>query len=173
MPSILFKSLIIGMLGIVSSLPGAKAYKFHPFYVSVTEVNHNAKTKTIEVSCKMFAEDMENVLKQNYKASVDLTNNNLEAENNHLINDYMAKHLSLNIDSKPTAFKFVGFEKEKESVYCYLEVVNVASVKKISISNTILYDFKKEQINIVHVIVNGKRESIKIDYPQNQANFSF
>jgi hypothetical protein len=67
----------------------------------------------------------------------------------------------------------VGFEKEKESVYCYLEVANVPSLKKISISNSILYDFKKEQINIIHVMVDGKRQSVKIDYPQNLANFSF
>ncbi|MCW3112230.1 MAG: hypothetical protein JWR18_626 [Segetibacter sp.] len=161
------------MVGIVLSITPANAYKFHPFYVSVTEVSHNARTRSIEVSCKMFAEDIENVLKQNYKASVDLTNNNLQAENNRLMNDYMLKHLSFSIDLKPTAFKFVGFEKEKESVYCYLEVANVPSLKKISISNSILYDFKKEQINIIHVMVDGKRQSVKIDYPQNQANFSF
>jgi hypothetical protein len=83
------------------------------------------------------------------------------------------KHFSINIDSKPANFKFVGFEKDKESVYCYLEVVNVPAIKKLSVSNSILYDFNKEQMNIIHVINNGNRESTKLDYPKNQANFSF
>jgi hypothetical protein len=121
----------------------------------------------------MFAEDIEDVLKQNYKTAVDLGNDKLQPQNNNLLNDYMLKHLSFNINSKIVNFKFVGFEKEKESVYCYLELLNVPSVKKISVTNSILYDFKREQINILHVLVKGKRESTKIDYPQNQANFNF
>jgi hypothetical protein len=83
------------------------------------------------------------------------------------------KHISFNVDAKPVPFRYVGYEKDKESVYCYLELLNVPAIKKLVVTNTILYDFKKEQINIVHVMVNGKRESTKIDYPQNQANFSF
>ncbi|GEO08058.1 hypothetical protein SAE01_05540 [Segetibacter aerophilus] len=136
-------------------------------------MNYNEKSKSFEVSCKMFAEDIEEVLKQNYKTAVDLGNDKLQSQNNNLMNDYLAKHISFNINSKALNFKFVGFEKEKESVYCYLEVVNVPAIKKLSVTNSILYDFKKEQINIIHVLVNGKRESTKIDYPQNQANFNF
>jgi hypothetical protein len=136
-------------------------------------MTYNAKTKSIEISCKMFAEDVEDVLKQNYKIKVDLSNDKQQAQNNNLMNDYIVKHFSINIDSKPANFKFVGFEKDKESVYCYLEVVNVPAIKKLSVTNSILYDFNKEQMNIIHVINNGNRESTKLDYPKNQASFSF
>jgi hypothetical protein len=136
-------------------------------------MTYNAKTKSIEISCKMFAEDIEDVLKQNYKIKVDLSNDKQQAQNNNLMNDYIVKHFSINIDSKPANFKFVGFEKDKESVYCYLEVVNVPAIKKLSVTNSILYDFNKEQMNIIHVINNGNRESTKLDYPKNQASFSF
>ena len=40
---------------------------FHPFFVSVTEMNHNAKDKTLEISCKLFADDFEKGLEQVYK----------------------------------------------------------------------------------------------------------
>ena len=173
MPSLIYKLLTISIFVIAPFSTPVKAYKFHPFYVSVTEMNYDGKTKSFEVSCKMFAEDIEDVLKQNYKTNIDLSNDKMQARNNNLMNDYMVKHLAFNIDSKPTGFKFVGFEKDKESVYCYLEVLNVPAVKKLAVTNSILYDFKKEQINIIHVMFNGKRESTKIDYPQNQASFSF
>lgn len=173
MPSALYKSFLVFCFIIVSFNFSANAYKFHPFYVSVTEMTYNAKTKSFEISCKMFAEDIENVLRQNYKTAVDLSNDKLQSQNNHFLNDYLIKHLSLNIDSKPVNYKFVGSEKEKESVYCYLEVVNVPAVKKMTVNNSILYDFKKEEINIVHVIINGNRQSNKLDYPQNQLNFTY
>src|SRR6267378_1432289 len=47
---------------------------FHPFHVSVVEVNHNAADKTFEISCKIFTDDLEKVLAQNYKTRVDLIN---------------------------------------------------------------------------------------------------
>lgn len=136
-------------------------------------MNYNQKNRSVEISCKMFAEDIEDVLKQNYKTAVDLSDQKLLTQNNNLMHDYMAKHFALNIDAKPINFKFVGFEKDKESVYCYLEVLNVPGMKKLAVTNSILHDYKKEQINIIHVVVNGNRESTKLDYPKNVANFSF
>ncbi|MEI8059397.1 MAG: DUF6702 family protein, partial [Ferruginibacter sp.] len=32
----------------------------HPLFVSVTEIEHNAKDKTLEISCKIFTDDFEN-----------------------------------------------------------------------------------------------------------------
>lgn len=173
MTSTIYKSFFTSFFCVLSVFVSATAYKFHPFYVSVTEINYNAKTRSLEISCKMFAEDVESVLQQNYKTNVDLSNEKQLTVNNRLMNDYMVKHLSLNVESKPVNYKFVGFEKDRESVYCYLEIPNISGIKKIGVNNSVLYDFKPEQINIVHVIVNGNRESTKLDYPKNQANFSF
>ncbi|MBD0279981.1 MAG: hypothetical protein ICV81_18740, partial [Flavisolibacter sp.] len=120
-----------------------------------------------------FAEDMEDILKKNYKTAVDLGNTNQQAQNNKLINDYITHHLNLSTDGKQAPLSYVGFEKEAESVYCYFEVRNTPSVKKIDVVNSILQDFSDKQINIIHVIVGGNRKSYKLDYPQKQVSFSF
>jgi len=146
---------------------------FHPFYVSVTEINHNAKEKTLEVSCKIFVDDMEDALKKNYAVSVDLANEKQLAQNNRLIADYVVHHLSVTADGKSAKLQFVGFEKDKESVYCYFEVPNVATLKKIDLTNSLLQEMHQEQINIMHVVVNGARKSYKLDYPAKQASFKF
>jgi len=44
----------------------------HPLYISVTEVNHNAKDKILEVSCKLFTNDFEAALEKMSGAHVDL-----------------------------------------------------------------------------------------------------
>lgn len=145
----------------------------HPFYVSVTEMNYNSKSSSLEISCKMFAEDVEDVLEQNYKRTVDLANNKQLAQNTNLIKDYASKHMSLTINSKPVTLTFIGFENEKGSIYCYLEVPGITAINQLAIKNSVLYDYKEEQINIVHVTVNGNRKSTKLDYPQSVANFNF
>jgi hypothetical protein len=168
------KSFLIPFIAFgLFTIKPTSTYARHPFYVSVTEMKHVAKTKLLEISCKMFAEDMQDVLRQNYKTGVDFDNNKLEAQNNKLINDYIVKHLALSIDGKAALLKYVGFEKENESIFCYFEVDNIPPPTKVVITNSILQDFKPEQINIIHVIVNGNRKSTKLDFPEKQASFTF
>ncbi|HEX8315487.1 MAG TPA: DUF6702 family protein, partial [Flavisolibacter sp.] len=76
-------------------------------------------------------------------------------------------------DGKALQLNYVGFEKEKESVYCYFEVTNISSVRKLDITNNLLYDLTKEQINIMHVTVNEKRQSAKLSYPEVKAGYEF
>jgi len=45
----------------------------HPFFVSVIDVNHNGKEKSLEVSVRIFTDDLETVLKNQTHATVDLT----------------------------------------------------------------------------------------------------
>ena len=41
----------------------------HPIFVSVTEIEHNAKDKTLEISCKIFTDDFEKTLRLTYKGA--------------------------------------------------------------------------------------------------------
>ncbi len=152
---------------------GKPALTPHPFYVSVTEINHNASTKSLEISCKFFAEDLEQILEKDYKASLDISAPKDKAAFDKDIPDYVGKRLLLTIDGKAVGLKYVGFEKDKESAYAYFEVDNIASVKAISATNSLLHDFIDQQINIMHVTVGGKRQSTKLDYPDVKASFSF
>lgn len=145
----------------------------HPFYVSVTEIHHNSNTKSLEISCKVFVDDMEKILTQTYKTTVDLSDVKQQASNDKLMFEYFSKHLSVKPDGKTAKLQYVGYEKDSESVYCYLEVTGVPTVKKLEISNSILHDLTSDQINIMHVIVNGKRQSYKLDFPKKQMSFNF
>jgi hypothetical protein len=147
--------------------------KYHPFYVSVTELAHNRKDKSIEISCKIFTDDLEATLKQNYNTPVNLADQKKETQNGNYINDYIIKHLSIIADGKPVQLKYVGFEKDSEATYCYFEGTNIPSVKKMDIENSILQDFTNQQINIMHVTINGKRQSSKLDFPNKKASFNF
>ncbi|MCG2617733.1 serpin family protein [Terrimonas sp. NA20] len=145
----------------------------HPIHLSVTEINHNAQDKTLEISCKIFTDDFEKVLAQNYRTKVDLTNPPDKAAMEKLVNDYVQKHLSVKADGKPAAFTALGFEKDQDVVYSYFQVDNVASVKSIGITNTLMYDLFDDQISLMHITVGGKRKSGKLDYPAKETIFSF
>lgn len=145
----------------------------HPFYVSVTEINHNAAEKSLEVSCKFFAEDLEQILEKDYKTQLDISAAKDKAAFDKDIPDYVGKRLSLVVDGKAISLRYIGFEKDKESAYAYFEADGVASVKSLGATNSLLHDFIDQQINIMHVTVGGKRQSTKLDYPDTKASFGF
>ncbi len=44
----------------------------HPFYVSVTEVRHNEKSRALEVSTRIFYDDLEEALASASRTKVDI-----------------------------------------------------------------------------------------------------
>ena len=171
MATLLFKWLLLFTLPASFITGNAPQKAVHPFYVSVVEVHHNNTDKALEISCRIFIDDMENVLKQNYKTPVDLSRS--QPQNDKFINDYVVKHLAMTADSKKLALSYVGYEKDSESVFCYFEVPQVAGVKNLKITNSLLHDLTPDQINIMHVTVNSTRKSFKLEYPKSEASFSF
>ncbi len=184
MVSSFYKWLIFPLLGAIVFFRWADPYNLqktffqctwgpHPLHVSVVEINHNATDKTLEISCKIFTDDFEKVLVQNYKTKVDLINPPDKKTMDTLVKKYITTHLSLSADGRPVRFSYLGFERESEAVYCYVEVDHIPSVKKIDITNKLLHDLFTDQINLMHVIVGSIRKSTKLDYPDTQASFSF
>ncbi|HTE23446.1 DUF6702 family protein [Flavitalea sp.] len=146
----------------------------HPIFVSVTEMNHNPKDKTLEISCKIFTDDFETVLAKATGSKIDLFSPKDTALTGKQISNYIGKHLVITIDGKPVKLNLIGFERELDAVWSYFEVSQVVSTpRNISVMNDLLYDNFKEQINLMHVTVGGKRKSTKLDNPDSNAAFSF
>ena len=145
----------------------------HPFHVSTTEINHNAADKTLEITCRIFTNDFEAILKKNYNTKVDLSAEKEKEAMNKLVSDYIKKHLQLKADEKAVDLTYLGFEIDNEAVNCYLQIDNIPSVKRIEVVNSILYDLYEDQMSIVHVIIGGNRKSTKLEYPNTQTVFQF
>lgn len=167
MASILHKWLAIVSIWIISSS------FIHPVYISVTEIEHNAKEKTLEISCKIFTDDFEKTLRAAYHTHVDLLKPSETEAMNKLVSAYISKHLKVVVNGKVQSLQFKGYEQVEDAINSYCQVDNIASVKNISVTDNILYDYQDQQINILHVTVNGKRQSTKLSNPEAEVNFEF
>ena len=146
----------------------------HPFFVSVTEINHNAKDKSIEISCKTFTEDLEGAIEKTTKVKVDLSNPKDAAAGEKAVNDYIRKHFSVKINGKPAQLEFIGYERENEATWSYFQISNVATApKKVEITTNLLFEASDKQINLLHVTVGGNRKSTKLDCPADYAAFEY
>jgi hypothetical protein len=143
----------------------------HPVYVSVTEIEHNAKENTLEISCKIFTGDLESVLRKNNKIKVDLLAPRDKKSMDALVSNYILQHLKISVNEKPVQLSFIGYEQNEETIQSYFQVDDVKNIKSMEIQDDILYEYKSEQISIIHVIVNGIRKSTKLNNPEHSYTF--
>ena len=137
----------------------------HPLHVSTTEVNFNSKEKSLEISCRIFTDDFENILAKKFNTKTDLSKPSMQKAMDELIKKYIAAHLSFNVDGKIKKANYIGFEIDHEATNVYIEIVDVNSFKTLNVSNTLLYDLFDDQMNILHVENGGTRKSARTNYP--------
>jgi hypothetical protein len=145
----------------------------HPIYVSVTEIQHNAKDKTLEISCKIFTSDFEAILKSKSKSKINLLQPSDKTLMESLVNQYIQQHLKIKVDGILKTMEFLGYEQNEDAIQSYFEIDNVSNLKKIDVQDDILYEYKSEQISIIHVIVNGNRKSTKLVNPDNSFSLNY
>ena len=162
MAAILFKWLMTGMVAI-----------FHPFYVSVTDVSHNDKDKTLEISVKLFIDDFESSLGKTFNQPVDLGQPKDSVKVNQQVFDYLQQHLQVSVNGKQARLVYVGYERERESAWCYVQVNDITNVNEIQVKNSLLYDSFDKQINIMHINAKGLRKSTRLSFPETVAKFVF
>jgi hypothetical protein len=145
----------------------------HPIFVSVTEIEHNAKEKTLEISCKLFTDDFEKTLRKQYPLHIDLLNEKLKQQMGVIVNDYIQKHFSITADGKKISLRFLGFDQQEEGIVSYFQADNIASVKKLQLFNNLLYQYSDQQMGIIHATVGGVRKSTKLNNPESAASIEF
>lgn len=148
---------------------------FHPFYVSVTNIDYNETSKSLELSCRIFFDDLETGIRPVAFPDLDIANpkTNEKARVDSLVKQYLQKHLRVLVNDKPVALKYLGYRIEEDAAWCFLEAADVAKPKGLKVYNSILFDQFENQSNIIHLTVGKERKSTKLDNPKNLASFTF
>ena len=120
-----------------------------------------------------FFDDLEKAIDKRYKTNVDILKPKNKQQVDQLISAYVKEHLKIKANGIELNLKYVGYEIEEEAAWCYFETPAIPSVKKFSIINNILFEQHESQINMIHAIVNGKRQSTKLDNPDGAVEFNY
>lgn len=145
----------------------------HPFYLSVTDLKYNSKEKALQGSVKIFVNDLEAALKKINNKTIDLVNIKDSLQTKNSLKEYLRSHLSLKVNGKDKAFEFIGFEKEEEALWLYIEFKKCEIPKKVELVNSILYESISDQTNIVQIETNNVKKSLKANNPDKDFVFDF
>jgi hypothetical protein len=146
----------------------------HEYYVSVFQLNYNKANKQVEVSLKVFTDDLEKMLKdrrygilavsnETHRTQIDLALEK-EVKNGFHFRDKNNKEHELNV---------LGFEEEEDVTWVYFTVEKVRSLKEANLEVTWFTEIFPGQKNIIHFKNGGEELSEYLDIDNPQKTFTF
>jgi len=147
----------------------------HKFYVSVTNVGYSEKDAALQITTRIFIDDLEAVLKERYDIEAKLATEDEAQIANEYIEKYVRAKFKVEVDGVPQNSSFLGKKYDNDLVICYIEVLDVdlAKIKSISVQNDILTDLYDDQQNIVHFKINDKKKSFVLVKGNNKGMLKF
>ncbi len=130
----------------------------HDFHTSLTEMQVNAKEKTLEVTLRVFTDDLEKALTRaapGQKIRLAVNDKNDEG-----IDRYVKQHFILtNAKGERKPYRYLGKEFESDATWLYLEIPFAEPLTGAKLQNDVLCDLFNDQTNLVNLLGAGERKS--------------
>ncbi|WP_310554765.1 DUF6702 family protein [Flavobacterium sp.] len=151
--SILFCLLFLSIMSLSS-------FAVHKFYVSIYQINYVPEKKMLQITSRIFTDDLNAVLKKKFNVTTHIGETSESEEEVVLMKRYISENLSIKVNGKPQIINYLTKELEGNVVICYYNIKNVSKIKTIEIQNTALLEHNNEQQNIMQLNIFGKKQNL-------------
>ncbi len=145
----------------------------HEFYISVTQIDHNPKNESLEITVKMFTDDIENAIETFENVELNLGNEKEHESSTDFIKNYVIENFELSQNGKDIDLEFLGKEVELDITWCYLEAKNIKNISSLTVENNLLIDILETQTNIVHVKYKDQNSSLMLNKGKTKDKIEF
>ena len=143
----------------------------HDFHLSKTEIYHNQKTQSLEITMHIFIDDLELAISQAQGALLRLTSSEDDKQTDASIFDYLQSEFAIWINAKKMEFTYLGKEESEDLIafWIYLEATGVSDIEEIQIKNSILTEVYNDQKNMVSLETPDYRKFFLLDQAKTEA----
>ena len=142
----------------------------HKFYVTVTNIAYSEKDDAIQITSRIFIDDLEKTLKERYEITAKMATNNELKDADVYIEKYLKSKFIIEINDAQKEYTYIGKKYDNDVVVVYLEIpkVNFPKIKSISATNEVLTDMFEDQQNVVHFKLAGQKKSFVLTRSNNK-----
>jgi hypothetical protein len=135
----------------------------HPIHVSVTEIEYSEKNKSLQITSRIFIDDLETAIRTKTKQeSLDLLNLPTGQSLDQLVRNYLADHLRIKVDGKPAKINYIAHELDDAAIICYLEIENIKKLKTLEVTDDVIHEVHADQYNLVHITYRSPVKSYRL-----------
>lgn len=135
-------------------------FTMHKFYVSIYQINYAPEKKMLQITSRIFIDDINDALEHKYGKKTALGDKNETAADVTLMQQYLTENFLIKVNGQAKPIHFLSHEFENNVIICYLTVQDVAKVKLIEIKNTALFELFPDQQHIINTSVLGEKQSL-------------
>ena len=149
--------------------------KKHPIHVSVTNIEYFSGKNKFEISFRLFADDFQKVILQEYDFKINLNNLKTNTKSYKYVNKYITEHFILKINDKEIEKRKFIFKKSKledTTIWLYYEIKFYGNAKKININNTLMLDLFRDQNNLLIFTHGKKQKALKFTNKKTKQEFN-
>jgi len=129
--------------------------------MGVFQVNYAAEKKMIQVTSRIFIDDLNNGMEKKYHKKTFIGTEKETPEDLELFKKYLSENFIIKVNGQSKPITFLSKEIEAGDVLvCYSRIKDVEKFKTLEILNTILVDWNAEQQNITHISAFGTKKSV-------------
>jgi hypothetical protein len=143
------RKYIIALVLVTTLLSGS--WLLHKFYVSLTEIRYNPKSERLEVSMRIFPDDLDRAMERNFGISTHLATEMEYKEADSLLQVYLDLHFALEVNGASVILNYLGKEPETDAIWCYLESEAIKDPGSIQVRSSLLTEEFGDQVNIIQV----------------------
>ncbi|MDP6053053.1 MAG: hypothetical protein QF879_11965 [Candidatus Latescibacteria bacterium] len=136
-------------------------------------MDHNPDTHTLEITFKIFTDDLEQALEAQGRGKLHLGADRESEGADRYISRYLEQHVSIEIDGRILEAKYLGRETESDVTWCYSEIGDVPSISTVTVINTLLIEIFEDQTNMVHINANGQNKSMLLTRAKDRGTVEF
>ena len=138
----------------------------HKFYMSIIDMEYNEASKSLQISMKLFADDLEFVLEKEQNVKVFLGTEKEHEKTDDFIKSYLNTHFFIEQSKGSLPLTYVGKEVDKDYAWIYIEVKNFKVKDETLLTNSMLIDYFKDQTNKINYKKGDEVNSFTL-YNQN------
>lgn len=137
---------------------------YHPIHVSVTNIDLDPGSGTITWSVKIFADDFQDLILNNYSVQLRITEQEDPQDQMETVNMYIGKALQLEINGKNVeGVQFIGTHLNENAIWLNYKYEHDGPIRKIRIKNTLMLETFDDQTNLVIISYNNKQNGYRMD----------
>lgn len=133
----------------------------HKFYLSVTQVNYSEKEHSLQMTSRLFIDDLNDLLSKRYSIE-----SHFETKDQHpmalkFLDEYFQKKFQIRINGAGVDYRILGQKRDTDMVVFFMEAkgVYLTDIQELEVYNALLTDLYDDQQNVVHLKIKGQKKS--------------
>ncbi|MBT8282495.1 MAG: hypothetical protein KJO86_02065 [Muriicola sp.] len=156
-------------------IPLIIAFGVHKFYVSVTQIEYYAPEEAIQITSRVFIDDLDRALQERYEVQAVLGTPQEIPEADRFVDRYLKSKFVVRINDRQVNYKFLGKKTDSDIMILFLEIpgISLENLETIEVQNELLMDVFEEQKNILHFKFGDKKKSFVLIRESNKGMLNF